>query len=55
MKNTKLLKIVISIILIFGIMFLDSIFYNNIVYAAGNGQSSLDNLDEYNGRKWRRF
>lgn len=54
MKNLKVLKIVMSIILIFSIVFLDTIFYNNIAYAE-SGKSSLEPLDSFKTRNWRKF
>lgn len=49
------LKIVISIILIFDIMFFNNIFCSNCAVYAGDATSSLGDLNAYSGRNWRKF
>lgn len=51
MLNSKIVKITISIILVFCIAFFYNMFWCNIVYA----ESSLGDLNSYNGRRWRKF
>ena len=53
MKNVKILKVIISMIIFLGILFSCNLLYDNVVYA-GNGKDALGSLDSYNGREcWR--
>ena len=52
MKNVKILKEIVSIIIFLGVLFSYNILYSNISYA-GNGMESLGSLDSYNGRECR--